>query len=113
MCKQVNFIKKLFANIVWPSKLANVLPFYVFSAQIIDGNCIFSSSLAKLANMPQGKQIGKHTPPRPPPAVGGLIRSTLFAYSGVLRNKDDHSSRGLEKRDAVREPWVYLAAGSY
>ena len=53
----------MFANIVCPPKLANILPFYLFLIQVIDGNCMFSHSLAKLANMAQDKKVGKHTPP--------------------------------------------------
>ena len=37
-------------------------PCYVFQIQIIWANCIFSHSLAKLVNIPQGKKIGKHNP---------------------------------------------------
>ena len=32
---------------------------------VIGGNCIFSHSLAKLANMAQDKKVDKHTPPKP------------------------------------------------
>ena len=53
----------MFANIVWPPKLANIPSCCVFVIQIIYGNCIFSHSLAKLANMPQGKKVGKHITP--------------------------------------------------
>ena len=54
----------MFANIVWPPKLANIPPYYVFLIQIIDGNCIFGHSLAsipqdkKLANIPPSKVVG-------------------------------------------------------
>ena len=54
----------MFANLVWPSKLANIPPCYVFLIQIINGNCIFSHSLAKLANTPQEEKVGKRTPPQ-------------------------------------------------
>ena len=37
--------------------------------QIIDANCIFSNSLAKLANMVRDRKVGKHTPP----SSGGLV----------------------------------------
>ena len=47
----------MFANIVWPPKLANIPPCILI--KIIDGNSIFSHSLAKVANMPQGKKVGK------------------------------------------------------
>ena len=52
----------MFANIVWPPKLANIPPCYVLSIQNIYGSFIFSHSLAKLANMPQVQKVGKHTP---------------------------------------------------
>ena len=57
----------MFVNFVWAPKLANICPCYVFLTQIINGNCIFSNSLAKLANMVQDKKVDKHTPP----AAGG------------------------------------------
>ena len=64
----------MFANIVWPPKLANIAPCippcYVFLIQIIDWNFIFSHSLAKVANMRQGRTVGKHS--SPPLAVGGF-----------------------------------------
>ena len=53
----------MFANIVWPLNLANTPPCYVFLIQFIDENCIVSHSLAKLAHIPQGKTVGKRTPP--------------------------------------------------
>ena len=46
---------------------------YVFLKQIIDGNCIFSHSLAKLANMVQYQQVDKHTPP----SRGGLALAAM------------------------------------
>ena len=58
----------MFVNLVWAPKLANMPPCYVFLIQMIDGNCIFSHSLAKLANMVQDKKVDKHTPP----SRGGL-----------------------------------------
>ena len=56
----------MFVNFVWPSKLANIAPCYVFWIQIIEGNFIFSNSLAKLANIPQGKKVDT-----PPPQIWG------------------------------------------
>ena len=56
------FLKGMFANIVWPPKLANGRPCYIFLIQNIDGSNIFSYSLAKLANIPQAKNVGKHIP---------------------------------------------------
>ena len=54
----------MFANIVCPPKTGEHIPFVMyFLIQIIDVYCIFSHSLAKLANMTQGKKVGKHTPP--------------------------------------------------
>ena len=55
----------MFVNLVWPPKLAT--PCYVYSIQVIDTNCIFSHSSAKLASIVQDKKADKHTPP----AVGG------------------------------------------
>ena len=59
----------MFGNIVWPPKLANHILFHVFLLKNINGNCIFSHSLAKLANMVQDKKVGTHTSP----SRGGLI----------------------------------------
>ena len=59
----------MFVNVVWPPNLANIPPCYVSLIQIIDGNCIFSNSLAKLANMVEDQRVDKHTPP----SRGGLI----------------------------------------
>ena len=56
----------MFASIVWPRKLANISPSYVFLMQIIDGNCIFSNSLAELRF--KTKQLANI----PPPSRGGL-----------------------------------------
>ena len=64
----------MFVNFVWPSKLASTPPWYVFLIQTIEGNCICFYSLAKLANIPQGKKVGKHTP-----QIGGLLLSFLGA----------------------------------
>ena len=69
----------MFANMGWPPKLANIPPCYVFLIQIIYGNCIFGHSLAKLANMVQGKTVGKHTPLK----SGGLGHSPVFATAKV------------------------------
>jgi hypothetical protein len=55
----------MFVNFVWPAKLANIPPCYVFLIQIIEGNCIFNHSLATLANMVQDQNVDKHTPPQP------------------------------------------------
>ena len=57
----------MFVNFVWAPKLANIPPYYVSLIEIIDGNCIFSNSLAKLANMVPDRKVDKHIPP----AVGG------------------------------------------
>ena len=53
------------------SSTCNLSPFYLFLIRVIDGNCIFSNSLALLANIPQGKKVGKHTPLK----SGGLKRN--------------------------------------
>ena len=58
----------MFVNLVCPPKLTNIPPCCVFLIQTIDGKCIFSHSLAKLAHMVQDKQM-TYIPP--PPAVGG------------------------------------------
>ena len=57
----------MLVNLVWAPKLANIAPCYVFLTQFINGNCKFSHSLAKLANMVQDRKVHKHIPP----AVGG------------------------------------------
>ena len=59
----------MFDNFVWPQKLASILPCYVFLIQIIRGNCIFSHSMAKFANMAQDQRGDKH----PPLVVGGFM----------------------------------------
>ena len=41
------------------SELANILPCYVLLIRVLDGSCIFSHSLSKLANVPRGKKVGK------------------------------------------------------
>ena len=45
----------MFANIVWTPKLANIPPCCICLIPIINGNCIFSHSLAELVNMVQGR----------------------------------------------------------
>ena len=57
------FLERMFANIVWPPKMANIHLYYAFVLRIINGNCMFSHSL-KLANMVQDKKVGKHPPSR-------------------------------------------------
>ena len=59
-------------------KLANIPPYYVLWVQILNGSGIFSHSLAKLANMVQGKKVDKHTPP---PSRGGLINQSIHIYN--------------------------------
>ena len=54
----------MFFNFVWPPNLANIPPYYVVLIQTIDGSCIFSISLAKLANMVQDKKL-TNIPPQP------------------------------------------------
>ena len=68
----------MFANIVRPPKLANILPCYIFLKQIIDGNCMIGHSLAKLVNIPQDKKVGKHTPP--PHRWGAYILILIYMY---------------------------------
>ena len=46
----------MYANIVWPEKLANVHLVCVFLIQIIDGYCIFRHLLA---NVPPRPKVGK------------------------------------------------------
>ena len=69
----------MFVNFAWAQKLANIPHCYVFLIQMIEGNCIFSHSLAKLANMVQDQKVDKHTPP---PAVGGLFPSKMLFVVG-------------------------------
>ena len=54
----------MFANIVWPFKLANIPTCYVFLIQMVDGSCLFSNSLAKLANMPKAEKLANIPPPQ-------------------------------------------------
>ena len=54
----------MFANIVWPRKLAISTPLLCIFDSIIDGMYLFSHSLANLANIPQEKNVRKHTPPQ-------------------------------------------------
>ena len=68
----------MLVDLVWPAKLANIPPCHVFLIQIIEGDCIFSNSLAKLANMVQDQKADKRTHPA---AVGGL-----YIYIYVLHN---------------------------
>ena len=63
----------MFANIAWPPKLASIPLGHVSLKQIINGNCIFGHSLAKLANMVQDKKVGKHTPSTHPPVGGSSL----------------------------------------
>ena len=67
----------MFVNFVWPPKLENIPPCYVFLIQVISGNCIFSHSLAKLPTIVQDRKVDKHTPP----AVGGLY--SLYSYLNI------------------------------
>ena len=62
MCKKIFRRRYVCQHCVWPSKLANIPPRYVFLIQVLDGNCILSHPLAKLANIPQGNKVAKHTP---------------------------------------------------
>ena len=65
----------MFADIGWPPKLANIPPCYVFLLQIINRNLRSSHSLAKLANMVQGKKVGnQYIGPTGPP---GFVRKSL------------------------------------
>ena len=63
----------MFVNLVWPQQLANIPLCFIFLIQIIDGNCIFSHSLAKLANVVQDQQVDKHTPTSRWVAIAGTI----------------------------------------
>ena len=74
----------MFVNLVWPPKLAKVPPRYVFLLQIIDGNCIFSHALAKLANMVQDKKIDKHTFPQPWGASQVMFRVNVSATGSIV-----------------------------
>ena len=86
----------MFVNLLWPPSLANIPPRYVFLIQIIVGNCIFSYSLAKLANMDQDKQVDKHTPP---PSRGGLI----FQLSGSVWKVFGKCLLQLQRQAALQE----------
>ena len=63
----------MFVNLVWAPKLASIPPCYVLLILFTDEICIFSHSLAKLANMAQDQKVDKHTPP----SRGGLIYTGL------------------------------------
>ena len=69
---------------VWPPQLANIAPCCVFLIQIINGNCIFSHSLAKLANMVQDKKVDKQTPP-----TRGGLKGTEH---GTRRHVPEHAA---------------------
>ena len=60
-CKN-NFLKRHVCQHCVILKTGKRSPFFVLLIQFIDGNRMFSHSLAKLANIPQGKKVGKHTP---------------------------------------------------
>ena len=60
MCKHI-FLKKCVCLQCVAPKLANVLPFYAFLKQIINGNCIFRKLLA---NVPARPNVGNRTPPQ-------------------------------------------------
>ena len=62
--KQV-LLKRYVCQLCVAPKTRKHTPCYVFLIQIIEGNCIFSNSLAKLANMVQDQKVDKHTPPQP------------------------------------------------
>ena len=81
----------MFANIVWPPKLAIIPPVYVFMMQIIDRNYISGHSLAKLANIPQDNCFGKHTPLQPWGAwiaQQALSSKTEFMQMMILTNSE-------------------------
>ena len=92
----------MFVNLVWSPNLANIPPCYVFLIQIIDGNCIFSHSLAKLANIVQDRKVEKHTPP----SRGGLTDGTDDGTDG--RTEDDDGDDGTDTDDM----YVYIYIGS-
>ena len=73
----------MFANVVWPPKLANIYSFYVFLIQDINGSCILSHSFAKMASMGQGKKGGKHTPPQ---RWGANIYIHIYGYIYIYIN---------------------------
>ena len=62
----------MFANLVWPSKLANVHPCYVFVIQIICESYIFSPLLANAP--PQAKSCQTY----PPLNLGGLVATDIY-----------------------------------
>jgi hypothetical protein len=67
MCKKSskNYVSKkgCLPTFCGPQKAGKHHFVYVFLIQTIEGNCIFSNSLAKLTNMVQDQQVDKHTPP--------------------------------------------------
>ena len=77
----------MFINLVWAPKLANIPPCYVFTIQIIDGNYIFSDSLAKFANMVQDRKVDKHTPP----SRGGLLSTVVYSFFNSFLECDSDS----------------------
>ena len=62
MCKQN--LKKVCLPTLCGPQTRQMFPFYVFVILIIRGYCLFSHLLAKLANIRQGKKVGKHSPPK-------------------------------------------------
>ena len=90
----------MFVNFVCPPKLANIPPCYVFLIQIIEGNCIFSNSLAKLANMVQDQKVDKHTPP----SRGGLKGVQKESQWNQKEPKGARREPKGIKKGAKREP---------
>ena len=92
----------MFANILRPSKAGKHHFVYVFLIQNIVF-CIqkrmFASFLLnfsqKLANVPPGQNVGKHTPPK----SGGLIRNVISATNSKLRNQGRRCARRMAQRD--------------
>ena len=80
MCKDFSptyFLKRYVCQHCVAPKLANIPSCYVFWIQVIDANCIFSHSSAKLANMAQDKKLA-NIPPQPWRAL--LRRSTYQVH---------------------------------
>ena len=103
----------MFATIVWAQKLAHIPPCYVFVRQVINGNCIFSHSLAKLANMVLGRQVGKHTPLKSGGSLYIYIYIYVYVFSIVGKAIDNLRSfaivcRGLKppKRNLKTNVWI-------
>ena len=63
------FIKRYVCQLCVAPQTRQHTPLLCILRQNIEGKCIFSHSLAMLANMAQDKKVYKRTPP----AVGGLI----------------------------------------